>query len=254
MKKLKILLFDIEVAPNLAAVWGLYEQNAVWVANEWYMLSFSAKWLDKKSIIAYALPDFKKRYLKDPESDALLMQELWNLLDEADIVIGHNGDRFDIKKANARFISHGMKPPSPYKTIDTLKVARRHFKFNSNKLNDLGKYLGVGQKVETGGYRLWKGCMDGDLTSWKKMVKYNKQDVKLLEDVYLELRPWMTNHPNLNILQKTTHDCPICGEDTLQKRGFNITRTSRYQRYQCKSCGGWSQSRTAEPAFKPDIK
>ena len=254
MKRPKILLMDLETSPNLGWIWGKYEQDVLAYEKEWRILCFAYKWLDKRGIVAHALPDFPLFYKKDTENDAGVVQKLWELLDEADIVIAHNGDQFDIKKSNARFLAHGMAPPSPYKTIDTLKLSRKHFRFNSNKLNDLAVHLGIGKKVETGGFKLWKGCMDGDLTSWKKMVKYNKQDVQLLEDVYLVLRPWSTTHPNLNLLQKTTHDCPICGEDALQKRGFNITRTCKYQRYQCQSCGGWSQSRTSEPALKPDVK
>lgn len=246
MNSTRILLMDLETAPNRAWIWGKYEQNALGFDKEWYVLCYAYKWLGDKTTRAVSLPDFKKLYKKDPEYDARLMQELWDLLDEADIVIAHNGDQFDIKKANARFIAHGLQPPSPYKTIDTLKVARKHFKFNSNKLNDLGKHLGVGEKVETGGFKLWEGCMEGDLTSWKKMVKYNKQDVELLEKVYLKLRPWMTNHPNMNIVDETVGACPICSSTKIQKRGFSPTRVGKKQRYQCTACGGWSTGKSVK--------
>ena len=242
--KQKILLFDIETAPNLALVWGHYEQNVLAYEREWYMMSFSAKWLDKKKMITKGLPDYKT-YKKNPENDKELVKELWELFDEADIIIAHNGDKFDIKKANARFVNHKMLPPSPYKTIDTLKVARRYFSFNSNKLTDLGVHLGLGKKIDTGGFQLWRDCMAGKMTAWKKMLDYNKQDVVLLEKIYLELRNWMTNHPNLGLFVEN-NVCPNCANTQLQKRGFGYTRVSKYQRYQCvgdKGCGAWSRGK-----------
>ena len=169
---------------------------------------------------------------------------MWGLLDKADVVIAHNGDSFDIKKTNTRFAIHGMKPPSPYKSIDTKKLAKKYFKFDSNKLDDLGMYLSVGKKLSAGGFATWKGCMQGDKKSWKRMVDYNKQDVVLLEKVYLALRPWMTNHPNINILDERLGACPTCGSDKVQKRGWAITPVNRKQRYHCQNCGRWSMGRS----------
>ena len=237
----KILLIDIETAPNLGWFWEMWETNPIGIKTNWHLLSFSYKWLDEKKVKTFALPDFPG-YQKDKDDDKLLIKELWKLLDEADIVIAHNGDRFDIKKANARFIYHKLTPPTPYKTIDTLKVARNKFKFDSNKLDSLGKYLGVGSKLPHTGAHLWFGCMAGDMSSWKLMRQYNEQDIHLLEAVYLKLRPWMTNHPNINIYDEVQDACPHCG-GKVQKRGFGYTQLGSYQRYQCtnKVCGAWSR-------------
>lgn len=185
--KTKILLFDIEVSPITSYTWSLWETNVIEVKKDWYMLSFAYKWLGESKVIVKALPMYSD-YLKDKENDKALCQDLWEVLDQADIVIAQNGDAFDIKKANARFIVHGFKPTSPYKTIDTLKVAKKYFKFDSNKLGELGRYLGVGNKAETGGFSTWLGCMNGDMDMWTKMIRYNRQDVILLEKVYLRLR------------------------------------------------------------------
>ena len=254
MKKNKILLFDIETAPNLAYVWGKWEQDVIAYEREWYMMTFSVKWLGEDKVSAYALPDFKKTYSKDKTNDKELLLKLREYLDEADIVIAHNGDDFDVRKTNARFIAHGILPPSPYKTIDTKKIAKRYFNFNSNKLTDLGEYLNVGKKLETGGFGLWKGCMEGDKEAWKLMVKYNKQDVVLLEEIYLKLLPWMTQHPNRAIFEGHEHACPNCSSHKVQARGFAYTRTMKYQRYQCTNCGAWSRARTGEPDFaKPEL-
>lgn len=242
-KEQKILLFDIETAPNLSYVWGQYEQNVIAHEKEWYVLCWVAKWLGDKKFITSALPDFRD-YKIDRENDFKVVKELWHLLDEAEIVIAHNGDRFDIKKMNARFAYYGLNPPSPYKTIDTYKVAKKYFSFNSNSLNDLGSHLQLGAKISTGGFSLWKGCMSGDIKSWRKMINYNKQDVLLLEKVYLELRKWITNHPSVSIFEEKEHNCPTCGSDRIQKRGFGVTKISKYQRFQCQECGSWSKGKS----------
>ncbi len=237
-KQAKILLFDIETSPNLSYVWGKWEQNVLSVKEHWYLISFCAKWLDKKQIMDYSLPDYSG-YRKDRTNDKQLVKDLWELFNEADIIIAHNGDEFDIKKANALFIKHGLRPPSPYKTIDTKKVAKRYFKFDSNSLDDLGNYLGLGRKLKHTGFDLWLGCMAGDKRSWDLMVRYNKEDVALLERVYLHMLPWMTTHPNLNLFGGTLESCPNCNSDSLVRRGFGVTRTTKYQRLQCSNCGGW---------------
>lgn len=241
MKEPKILLYDIESAPNLAYVWGKYEQDVLAYTREWYMLSFSWKWLGESKTHVLSLPDFKT-YKKDPENDIELIRELWQLFDEADIIIAHNGNSFDQKKTNARFIFHGFPPPTPYKEIDTKLVAKRYFNFNSNKLDDLGKYFKIGQKLQTGGFELWQGCMRGDKKAWKTMTDYNKMDVILLEKVYEKMKPWMNNHPNIGLMNGELRACPNCGSSHLHRRGTTYTRTGSYQRLQCQDCGAWSQS------------
>lgn len=241
MNKTKILYFDIETAPLEVLTWGIYEQNALTVNRDWFMMSFAAQWEGSKKIISYSLPDFKG-YKKNTIDDTKLIEQLWLLLDEADVVVAHNGDKFDIRKSNARFILHDLAPPSPYRTIDTLKVARRYFRFDSNKLDDLAKYLKLGRKVHTGGIKLWLDCLDGDMKAWAKMVKYNRQDVVLLRDVYMRLRPWMTNHPNVNLVDEKENACPTCGSKKLQKRGFHYTRVGKFQKYQCQNCFSWPHS------------
>ena len=236
-EKLKILLLDIETAPNIGYSWGKYEQNIPEFLQESYMLSFSAKWLNNKKTLVYGLPDFPG-YEKNKTCDKSLCQKLWELIDEADIIIAHNGDRFDLRKINSRFTINGFRPPSPYKTIDTLKVAKKYFGFNSNKLNDLGKTLGLGKKVDTGGFQLWLQCMSGDRNAWRKMKNYNKMDTILLEKIYLRLRPWITNHPN--IVTTSCYKCNSCGSQNIQLRGYNYSKMGRAQRWQCKNCYSWS--------------
>ena len=242
-EKPKVLLFDLETFPLVVETWGTYEQNALRVLRDFTICAFSAKWLDGK-MIAKGLCDYwgykpvSDRNLQ--VDDRKIVKDIWKLLDEADIVIAQNGDAFDVKKVNTRFLVHGLKPPSPYKTIDTLKIARNSFGFDYNKLNDLGRQTGSGMKHETGGYSLWVGCMTGDKEAWRKMKAYNRQDVNLLESVYKKFRPWAKTHPNVGIYTGILA-CPSCGSSKIQSRGFAFNHTTKYRRLQCSSCGKWSR-------------
>lgn len=238
--KHSVLLFDIETMSNLGYVWEKWETNVISFKEHWYILTFAYKWLGEKTVHAYSLPDFKG-YKKDKKNDRAICQKLWDLFDEASVLCAHNGDQFDIKKAFARFVKHSFPPPRPFKKIDTKKVAKKHFKFDSNKLDELAQFLGIGKKISAGGWDTWLGCAErDDSKSWKQMVKYNKYDVQLLEDVYLKLRPYIENHPNFNLINDTDSSCPNCGGE-LRRRGFAATRTMNYQRFQCVDCTAWSQ-------------
>lgn len=232
---MRILAYDIETAPNTSYTWGKYEQNVLSFVQESYMLCYAYKWLDEKTTHVIGLPDFPT-YKKDPTDDKALTTSLWELFNEADIIIAHNGDAFDIKYSNGRFLYHKLVPPTTYRTIDTLKIARRRFKLNSNKLNDLGEVLNVGKKVETGGFQLWLDCMAGCPKAWKKMKRYNKQDVDLLIEVYERLKPWVPNHPNLNV-EHDAEACSVCQSEHLVKAGFVFTNAAKQQRWKCVDCG-----------------
>lgn len=238
----RILFLDIETFPNIAYVWGKYEQNVIKYKQEGCIATFVAKWLGNDKIFAKGLPDYPG-YKAGSYKDAGLVKDLWKLLDEADIVVAHNGDSFDVRVCNASFISNGLKPPSPYKTVDTKKAVKRVARFNSNKLDDLGVTLQIGQKIKTD-FELWEGCIRGDLAFWKKMLDYNRQDVLLLEKLYLRILPWISNHPNFTIESGAL--CPKCNSSDIQFRGFAISCTRRYRRFQCQKCGGWARSVVSE--------
>lgn len=217
---MKTLLMDLETAPALGYYFDLYKEgNIVSTKIDWYILSFAYKWLDKKRVHAYALPDFKS-YKKNKECDKELVTKLHELISSTDVLVAHNGDNFDMKKSNSRFLVNGLSPIPPVKTVDTLKLARKYFAFDSNRLNDLCKLLGFGEKIETGGKKLWIKCLNGDMKAWKKMVKYNKHDVVLLEKIYLKLRSWNPQQPNANLFNGTISNCPACGSDRLHCKGF----------------------------------
>jgi predicted RNA-binding Zn-ribbon protein involved in translation (DUF1610 family) len=235
----RTLLIDVETFPALVYVWRIYEDSAIKVVENTSVASFSAKWLNG-SQVTKAISDYSG-YRPGKRDDRKLLKDLWTLLDEADTVVAHNGDRFDVKKINSRFIIHGMVPPSPYKTVDTLKEARAVSGHDSNRLNELCRQWGIGQKVRTGGHDLWFDCLGGDARAWKRMKKYNAHDVfPLLEGAYLRLLPWMKKHPNVSAFRDEAV-CPRCGSSKIQSRGKQVTSTRTYQRFQCSECGGWSR-------------
>lgn len=233
----RILLLDIETFPNIAYVWGKYDQNVIRFKQERCMATFVAKWLGEDKVISKALPDYKG-YKPGSYGDRKLVADIWLLLNEADIIVAHNGDKFDVRVINGRFLFHGMPPPSPFKTVDTLKAVKNIASFNSNSLNDLSALLALGEKIKTD-FALWEGCINGDPVAWKKMVDYNVMDVLLLEKLYLRIRPWMKNHPNFTAGNGAK--CPKCNASDVQYRGYAITSTRRYKRFQCKNCGGWGR-------------
>jgi DNA polymerase elongation subunit (family B) len=242
MPDYKIAFVDIETAPNLGYTWGKYEQTVLAYKQERYMLSFAVRWAGSENVEVHALPDWA-RFDKDKTDDRDLVAELWHVLNDADLIVAHNGDRFDLRVTNARFLAHGFPPPEPYKTVDTLKLARRNFFLNSNKLDDIAAMLGLGRKLEVGGIALWLACMAGDEAAWDKMKEYNKHDVVLLEAVYERLKPWHVSHPNIAIKQSDIA-CPVCASKDVQKRGYGYLVTYRVQRYQCKACGHWSKGKS----------
>jgi uncharacterized protein YprB with RNaseH-like and TPR domain len=241
----KVLLFDIETAPILGYVWGLWDNNLGLnqVNSDWYVLSWSAKWLgDSASKTMY----MDQRNAKNIEQDKQLLEGIWKLLNEADVVITQNGKKFDHKKLNARFILNKMQPPSSYKHIDTLVLAKRHFGFTSNKLEYMTdklctKYKKLKHK-KFSGFDLWKQCLNGNLAAWKEMEKYNKYDVLSLEELYTKLIPW-DNDINLNIYNTDQTKC-TCGSTSFRLDGFFYTSTSKFQKYRCNDCGSETRDRT----------
>lgn len=252
---MKILLLDIETAFNIAAVWGRFKQNVAMsqVLQERYILCWAAKWYNDPHIYSDSLHNHKDLFSKDPTDDSAVCQTMWDMMDEADLIVGHNGKGFDIPVLNSRFLVHGFKPPSSYHVFDTLLSVRRNFSFLSNKLDDLGQTLSIGQKLDTD-FNLWLDCVvHKKQAAYKRMVDYNEQDVMLLEALYEIVRPWDKTHPYIAGFDSKSSLCPVCGSDKLQKKGFRTTTTQRYQRFLCTKCGHSSRARSGEK-IDPDVK
>lgn len=254
MNSPRILTLDIETVPLESYTWGIWEQNVGldMIKTEWSILSFAAKWLDSKSVI---YSDTMGRGAAKVRDDKALVGEIWKLLDSADIVVAQNGQRFDLKKINARLIQHGYGPYSPVKVVDTLLVAKRHFAFTSNKLEWQSKYLTDSPKSKHKkypGFELWAECLKDNQTARAELRKYNKQDVIATEKLYLKQRPWIQQHPNVGTYDKysPTPVCPKCNSPHQQARGYSVLQAGVYPRYQCQACGGWSRGKTMVNSLK----
>jgi hypothetical protein len=232
---MKILLIDIETAPNLVHVWGLWQQNVglPQIIDSGYVMCWAAKWLGESEIYYDDIQQSKPK---------TMLKGIHALLNQADAVIHYNGTKFDIPTLNKEFLLYGLPSPSPYKQIDLLKTARQQFRFPSNKLDYVAQALGVGSKTVNRGHQLWIDCMAKDPNAWGEMKAYNINDVIILEAVYGKLIPWIKNHPNQNLYSAGDQVCPNCGGEHLQKRGTSYGISGTYQRYQCKDCGTWSKS------------
>jgi DNA polymerase elongation subunit (family B) len=242
--KSRILILDIETSPSVAYVWRFWQENISpkQVLEHPFIMSFAAKWLGEPDII------YEENRTED---DRAIIERLVFYLDLADIVVAHNGDRFDLPKIRARALVNGIKPPSPVKIVDTYKIAKKEFGFPSNSLEYLCDALDCkvkkGKHKQFPGFELWLECLRKNEEDWLELKEYNIDDVIALEELYLKLRPWATNHPNVAIYdgpeEKTL--CPKCASDNIQWRGYSFTQSGQYHRYCCNDCGGWGRSRYA---------
>ena len=229
---MKILHLDIETAPTNVYVWNLWPKyvSPSDVQEAGYTLCWSAMWEGERTVMYGSIQDGKKQ----------MLMEIWRLLDKADAVVHYNGTKFDIPVLFREFVKMGIEPPSHFHQIDLLKTVRKQFKFESNKLDYICQQLGLGAKTQHKGMALWYGCMDDDPASWKLMMRYNKQDVKLLRKLYKALLPWIHNHPNVGMWvddpKKPT--CTNCGSTNVHSKGTQYnTKSASYARFSCKSCG-----------------
>lgn len=240
----KILIVDVETAPALAWVWKFWKENVApkQVVENPYMLSWAAKWFGEKNVFYED---------KSNQDEKAMLEPLAQLLDQADIVVAHNGVRFDIPVINARFLVNGIKPPSPYKIVDTLQIAKKEFRFPSNSLEYLSQALDLDVKKRDhkkfAGFTLWLEVLRNNPEAWEEMRLYNVDDILSLEALYVKFRPFHRMHPNVGVYE--TEDvpvCPKCGSKHLHSRGYAYTAVSKFKRMQCQACGAWSRTKIAE--------
>ena len=243
----KILLFDIETAPLMAFLWQLrtdYVHPSMLEKSNWWVISWSAKWLFDDHIMHDAVTP---KEAKD-EDDSRVVESIWDLINEADIVISHNGINFDHKILNMRWLLNDMQPPSNYRVIDTYRSCKNLFRFPSYKLDFITKQLGITNKLEHEGFTMWKESLQGNEKSLSNMVAYNDQDVVALEELYLIIRPWIKNHPNLGIIMESEVPvCRVCGSSHLKPmHGHDYTTNlSKYETLRCE-CGAVNKRRTSK--------
>lgn len=232
----KILMFDIETSFAIAATFSLRADYISHknILQEPYIICASWKWLGEDEV--HSVQVSRKECLR--QDDKKVVKKLHTLIEEADIIVGHNSDKFDIKWVKGRCLKYGLPPLTFLKTIDTLKVARRNFggSLLSKRLDYIGTYLGLGNKISTSG-GLWLDILQGKQAAIDEMVTYNKQDVVLLEEVYLKLRPYIENFPAVPKPRAIKEDCKACGSTNTQKYGYTFNNAKKIQKHRCNECG-----------------
>lgn len=230
MDKSKLLFVDIEWAPALAYVWRMWDENISpdQLIDHGGMLCFCAHWDGTREFQFYSEWEHGRKGM----AEAALA-----LLSEADAVVTYNGDRYDLPKLLGEILLAGLPPPPPPTSIDVLKTVKK-FGFNMNRLAYIGPLLGVGGKVKHEGFNLWKDVMAGNEKARAKMKRYCVQDVRLLRDLYVKIKPFIRTHPFMG--DTKAEACPTCSSTHVQKRGVRRTRHFSIQRLQCQSCGAWA--------------
>lgn len=247
----KILLWDIETMKMLLEMetYSLKQYSSYLsykdIKRPVTIFCVAWQWLGHPQVTSTSVLNDPKRFYKCYWDDYHVVKTIHDLVSEADVLIAHNGDNFDWKMFTARCLYHDIAPPKKPLMIDTLKIARREFKIESNSLGYLCKYLGVEDKMHSPN---WGKIAKGDREEIAEAERYCRGDIRSLRGVYEKLRPFATNHANLNsIIDGDGKNCPKCFHWDLEKRGFNYTKAGKYQSYQCKlktgGCGGWSQGK-----------
>lgn len=239
---MKILTLDLELAPTIATVWNIWNQNIGinQIIGNSYVLSCAAKWYGEDEVFLVSQYESTNRQM---------LKKIYDLINKADVVVGYNLDSFDMKILHKEFALQGWGPPAPYKTIDLLKVVKKRFRFTSNKLDYVAQMFKLGKKTKHPGHEMWLSCMNKKASdydeAWEKMLEYNVQDVILTEALYERIMGWIPNAPSYSAFYND-HVCPTCGGEHLQRRGKYATATMVYQRWRCKDCFAWSRSRLAD--------
>lgn len=236
--KAKELFYDIETSPALAFTWGAgWKMNIPYdnIVEDWQIICISYKWNYEDEV--------KHLYWENDgnvRSDEKLVYEFVQILNQADVIIAHNGDRFDEKKIRTRAVFHGIPMRAKYKSYDTLKKVKQVFRFDSNKLDSIAKFLNVGAKYVHSGFSLWTDVFKGDKKALDEMLEYCDQDVIVLEDVYNAIKHYTQPITHYGTLEgNSKHSCPKCGmeaEELVLLKNFTTPTGTIRRLVKSKSC------------------
>lgn len=234
----RVLVWDLENLPNKGYFFQVYDANIPnqFISKTHAIISIAYKFVGDKDTQVISVADFPKDYAQDPYNDKKVVEKFAEIYNSADYVVAHYGDRHDTPMLHTRLMFNGLKPLRNVQTIDTCKLVKRHFKLNTNKLDHLGYWLKEGVKHPMGAQD-WVDCAEGKIKAVEKMATYNKQDVKLLEKVFIKLLPYLQTKLNLNVGKEgKAHCCPHCGGEHTINRGYYNTIMSRKLTKQCRDC------------------
>ena len=240
---MRTLLYDLETAPALGFFWGdkMYETDIIEIVQDNYILGFSWKWAHEDEVHWVGMPDFKgwkSEYIDLPMGRIYLnnkgvIKKLFSLVNDADFYIAHNGKNFDNRMANTAFLLHGLGVPDRPVAHDTKQLFKQNFRLPSNKLDEIGRILKLGRKETHTGKKMWFDCMTGNLEAWENMGSYAKQDVRLLEEIWEIVKPWMKNPPNWNLDAERPACCPACASARFKTAGTDWGLRIGRRKYRC---------------------
>lgn len=258
---MRILSLDIETLPMVAFCWGLRDDYNTHenIIQDWSVVSVSWQWIGEKKIHSVSILDSPTRFRTSVYDDTHVVTKFHGVMEKADVYLGQNIDRFDIPVLNSRILKLGLRPLNSKESIDTLKASRRAFRLPSHRLDYRGRFfLGQG-KMDTGGMKLWRDIAQLDYPQFgeepdvekakkavRKMVKYNRRDVKLTGEDYEQIRPYIKKHPNARMYNSKHDGCARCGSDNVVAEGVKVRRSGKFQQWRCKGCGGWFSSSISE--------
>ena len=234
--KAKILTIDIERMKGSASIefWDLGDYKGRRIrpddVTEWPRTICAAwRWYGTRRI------DFASEWGDGRDE---FLTRVWHAYDDADIVVGHNIDGFDTKHLNTSWWTMGLGMPSPYKTVDTLKVARRHLGAESKTLDALLKRLGEPGKTDRYDVELARKALAGDKAAQGRLMRYNKGDIAATERLYESLRGWNPSHPHLGLYSGVEDCCYACGGTSFTRLAKDpVALSQSYAGYRCDNCG-----------------
>lgn len=236
---MKLLALDIETSGAVVRTFSLFKPmiSHEAIIEHPRIICWSAQWYGTtKTLYASEYEQGRKK----------MLEELHELILEADAIITYNGQGFDIPWIEGEFIVEGMAPTPPVTHIDLYRTIKQRTRFISGKLDYAVNRLLGDRKIPHAGITLWNGCAAGDPKAWATMKKYSKHDTALLLPLYDVLRPWIKQHPSAAVIDGKPDACVACGSDSLRIKGRYYTKTGNYPRYQCRDCGKWQRARQGQ--------
>ena len=240
----RVLVLDVETLPLVGYAFNPWSTDITLahLIKDFCILSYSAKWLGDDKIISDVLTP-KEAVSRN---DKRILQGVWKLLEKSTVVVTHNGKRFDMRKLNARFWENKMGKPSSYKVIDTLVEAKKVFGLTYNSVTAIAKLIGADKKLDTS-FGLWAECDNGVAESLQYMREYNEQDVYTQEEIYVKMRGWIENHPDLRMYNNLVDVCPACLGGNHEEIGLYYAKNKKYVEHRCADCGSvWHDSKAVK--------
>lgn len=239
-RKPKIKLWDIETSHNLLLSFSLLERNMIshkQIMEERYIISAAFRDWGTKGVRGYGIHEYDL-WDKDPHDDWAVVSAIHEELSDCDAIVAHYGNKFDLPFFNGRALFHGLPPIPPIIQIDTYQIAKKAFKLNSNRLDYIAKVVGVEGKIPTN-LNLWLDVWKGDVKAASDMLKYNMQDVNVLNDVFERIKVYAPSQVNHTLFLDIEEGCAHCGSEHIHYRGYLPTRRGLFRRFQCQECGAW---------------